>query len=273
MKKGLKITLIVTGAVLGCGALFLAFGGIPYVRMAERDFPDNDAYLYEPYPYGDRTVPEDYIPLTCNEWTFSAPVQLISKAENDNDTENEWKQRAFVGDYGTDKHVTVIITLPDDMGEFDITGELDENSSALKTKLSDFVLNGYSKKLGYPITDYYTFEDFLYRLSSKDAGISFRNGMAYYGFSKLKNMLVSFPLWEYHTDNADGNMKQVVQTTKDDGTNPHYTTYINLIPKNNRNTVCTAILQATDEDVLYNMINSVQIDPEKAAEFSKKASE
>ena len=103
MKKGTKIALISVGALLvGGGGIFLAVGGKPYLDMADRDYPGNAQYIAVPYPYADRTVPEDYIPLTCGEWTVSAPVQLESMYLKPEDP--EIKKRMFTAEDGDNQN-------------------------------------------------------------------------------------------------------------------------------------------------------------------------
>lgn len=262
MKKGLKIALIVISAVIvGGGGAFLAVGGKPYLDMADRDYPDNAQYIAVPYPYADRTVPEDFIPLTYGEWTVSAPVQLESMYQKPEDA--EIKKRMFNAKYGDNQSVTVIFTVSESMGEVDLTGA-SKDGNTVATRLRDFVLNGYAKNKGYTLDNWYNLEDFLYHLKREDAGISYRSGMAYYSFAMMQSKMLWPNAWEFHTDNADGFIQVSILGEDEETDRSHRCrAYVDVFPKSDPNTICTAILASMDEDTLYQMINSLQLDPSR----------
>lgn len=259
MKKGIKIALLtLAGLIVGGGAVILAFGGRPFVRQAGEDFQNTDSVTATPYPYGDRAVPDDYIPVTFGGWTVSAPVQLESVYK---EGDNELRKRVYTADYGTDGRLGLFFVEPYAFGALDLTGQLEDKK--VSSGIADFVMKSYAKKLGYQLTDWYTLFDLVYHLTSADAGSSLRNGLGYYLFAYLKEETVSHPAWEFHTKTADGFI-QINYAAEDSPSQTPYGVIAELFPKNDRNTAHDLILKASDEETLINMINSLQFDPTKA---------
>lgn len=260
MKKGIKITLITLGSIVivGGGAV-LAFGGIPFVKQAEKEFTETDTLTAAPYPYGDREVPSDYVTMTRSGWTVSSPAELECAYKKEGDS--ELRKRVYSAHYGDDKTVALVFMEPYAFGELDLTGEVGE--SKIGAGLANFVMQSYAKKLGYPLDNWYSLYDLSYHLTSEDSGSSLRNGLGYYLFAYLKNEIVSSKAWEYHTDSADGFI-QINYAAEGSSFSTPYSVIVELFPKNDRSTAHDLILKASDEDTLISMINSVQFDPTKA---------
>ena len=257
MKKGLKITLISIGAVVvGGGALVLAFGGIPIVRAADREFTLYTEHRFEPYPYADRGVPEDYETLTFEEWTISTPVKFECRYTGEGDSEG--RKRIFYADTGEKFEPFVFFIQPSEMDEADLTGA-SEGDSQIMVRLREYFLNGYARRHGYEITDMFSFLDFLYHMDRAHPGISLRSGIGYYGFASFQNeMLESSDLtWEIHTEDFDGFIYRM-----DDEAG--YKGYLDVCAKNDRSMTYSMLISASDEEMLINMINSVKLDPSKA---------
>jgi hypothetical protein len=259
MNKGIKITLLTLGSIIAVGGgAVLAFGGKPFVTRATQEYPDTDALTATPYPYGDRAVPADYVPLTRGAWTVSAPAELVCAYK---DGDSAVRKRFYTAEYGTDGRVGLVFMDPYAFGELDLTGGVEK--SKVGAGIADYVMRSYAKKLGYPMDSWYTLYDLCYHLTSKDAGSSLRNGMGYYLFACLKDETVLSDAWEFHTDTADGFI-QINYAAEDSSTVTPYGAVVDLFPRSDRNTAHDLIIKASDEDTLINMINSLQFDPTKA---------
>ena len=261
MKKSVKIALIVTCSVAAAGVLlYFVGGGLYYRRRAEKEFRrlNEDAPLY---PYADRAVPGEYVPVTYGEWTVSSPVTLNCLAQSEEDS--AVRHRIFTGDFGGGQ-VLVMFLERNDFGTLDLmNADLETTVGKRRAKR---ILIDYCERLGRPVTDWYTLYDFMYHLDSSDCGIAsgVRSGMAFYTFAYMKeNMLSDYDAWEYHTDSADGFVMRVNPENEEDAKNK-CGAFVELYPKDERNTVYTLLIKAPDEDTLYAMVNSAELDPSKA---------
>ena len=260
----MKITLIITGAVLGCGALFLAIGGIPFRwKTQEQQFELTDI-VAEPFPYSSRGVPEDYVSVRYHGWTVSAPVQLHPFTELRESGESMDSDKRFYCDTRREEaKICVLFQEPDDLGAPGLAGD----SLSDHTLWDRFCLNaveGYSKKLGHSVGDYYSLYNLFYHMTEDAPCTSFRDGIAYSMLTYMKEKLLHGydTVWELHTETADGFITYLERTDAAD-TNRHFVAFVDLFLKDARNTECTLTLSTEDKETLFYMINSVQIDPEK----------
>ena len=269
MKKGLKITLIIAGAVLMCCVLVLAFGGIVLVNTADRDFNLYTEHHFELYPYADRGVPADYtetmtfsdwtVPTSNYEWTISTPVKLECLATGD-ENESRGRKQIYSVEFGDDQFITVYFASPSDMEEADLTGA-SEGDNEIVVRFRDYILNGYARKHGYEITDTFSFFDYILHLDREHPGISLHSGMAYYGFAKYQNELLGYNdlIWEMHTENADGYFY------REDSQGPsgeyRYGGCLDLCPKDDRSMTYMALVKASDEEMLTYILNSMDLRP------------
>ena len=258
MKKGAKFFLISACALaVTAAALYLTLAGLPVYRKAVQEFSDIDTETADPYPYAGLAVPEDYIPVTFGEWTVSAPVQLVPRYPDE--TESETRKRVYIADLGENGMILVSFMERNEYGKLDLMN-VTTDMPAEKQAASD-LLNDYAESLGRPVSDWYSLFDFMYRLRTDDCQFPYtlRKGLAFYTYAYMKNeMLSAFPAWEYHTENADG---YVMRSFKND---PSKGAIIELYPKSDRNTVYSLMIKASDEDILYRMVNSAKLDPAKA---------
>ena len=265
MKKSLKITLIAAGAVLTCGALFLAIGGIPFRwKTQEQQFELTDI-VAEPFPYSDRGVPEDYVSVRYHEWTLSAPVQLHPLTElRDSGEPQDSDERVYYDTRSEEAKICAVFQKPDDLGDPGLTSDALSNPT-LWRRFCVNATEGYSKKLGHSVGDFYSLYNLFYHMTGDAPCTSFRDGIAYSMLTSMKEeMLYGYDtVWELHTETADGFITYQERTEATD-TIRHFAAFVDLFLKDARNTECSLILSTEDKETLFYMINSVQFDPEKA---------
>lgn len=262
MKKGTKIALVIIGAVAAGCALTLAFGGIPLVKKADQEFTLYQDVEITPYPYAGRGVPDDYVTLTCNEWTVSTPVELECRYTGEEDS--DIKKRAFSTKSDDGHFTSVFFGRPDEMGEVNLA-DAAEGENPVIVWLRDFIMNGYAKQHGYDIKDMYTFSDYMYHMDREHPGISLRSGLAYYGFAKSQDLALELDMetWDFHTENADG-WFFVMNKAEEEDSPASFGGTLELYPKDDRTMCYTVSLRAPDEETLTYMLNSVKLDPGKA---------
>ena len=249
MKKGLKITLITLGTVVGIGAAaFLTLGGLPLKIAAEKNFPALNVTASE-YPYAAETAPADFTVIERDGVSLKAPAGMHAKDDSDPDRP---ASRIFVSD--TDETLSVFILEPYDFGELDLT---DETYNLDNERLSEF-----STSIGrLPLTDWYSFYDLMYHMTADDCSThSFRKAYSFYVLGYVKEEILPGYLeyWDWQTDDGAG-FVYLKRTPETDIEPRRYQILAELFSNDDRNTAYDVIISASDLETCCQIANSIKL--------------
>lgn len=249
MKKGLKITLIAVGSVIGLGAIaFFTLGGLPFKKLAEKNCPILN-YTASAYPYADLTAPADFETIEKEGISLKAPAGLHPK--DDSDPEH-MLSRAYVRD--GDSATGIIVLEPYDFGALALA-ETDN-------RLTDDLIADFCKSVGQPpLTDWYSFYDLMYHLNLEDCSVhSFRQANMFYIFALAKEEVIvgAWESWDFQTDDGAGFI-QLSRTPETTPENPRYTIQVQLFGNDDRNLSHDVLISAAELETCCQIANSIRL--------------
>lgn len=242
MKKGLKITLIAAGSVIGLGAVaFFTLGGLPFKKLAEESC-ENVNLTSSPYPYAALTAPDDFEIIECEGISLLAPAGLHPKDSSDPDS---FKSRMFIRE--SDSMNSVFVLEPYDFGEL-----VPEEAK---------IINDFAASIGRPaVENWYDYYELNYHFTLDDCSIhSLRKAWLFYTVANAKTEILPAyqESWEWQTDDGAGYI-HLMTTPEMNPDKPRYKILAQIFFDDSRNISHDIMITAADLETCCQIANSIE---------------